>query len=120
MHEAPRIPVSEFARQLRKNPTPEEWRIWQHLRCRRLGGFRFRRQRPVRPFVADFVCLQCRLIVELDGGQHSARVEEDAVRTTYLARREFLVLRFWNPDVRTSLDEVLGVILSHLQQRAAG
>lgn len=60
----------EFAKQLRRNLTPEEWRLWHAVKAKRLAGAKFRRQVPIGPYVADFVCVAARLIVELDGSQH--------------------------------------------------
>ncbi|MDI1284993.1 MAG: endonuclease domain-containing protein [Reyranella sp.] len=62
--------MNHFARSLRKNATDAEQRLWAHLRRRQVGGYRFRRQRPIGPYVCDFVCLEARMVVELDGGQH--------------------------------------------------
>jgi very-short-patch-repair endonuclease len=70
----------------------------------------FRRQAPLGPFIADFACLDARLVVELDGGQHADQVVEDSQRTAYLAEHGFRVLRFWNNQVFTELDDVLEAI----------
>ena len=58
-------------RNLRKNMTPAEWRLWQHLRGKRLGGYRFRRQQPLGQYILDFVCVDAKLVIEIDGGQHA-------------------------------------------------
>jgi len=78
-----------------------------HLRDRRLQGIKFRRQRPVGRYVADFCCLEVKLILELDGGQHALQVEADQARTRYLEREGFRVLRFWDNDVASNIDGVL-------------
>jgi very-short-patch-repair endonuclease len=80
-----------------------------------LCDFKFRRQVPISGYVADFVCLERRLIVEVDGGQHAERVEQDALRSIVLAKSGFRVLRFWNTDVLLKLDDVLAEILRQLQ-----
>jgi very-short-patch-repair endonuclease len=91
-----------FARHLRRNQTDAERRIWRHLRGRRLMGLRFRRQHPIGPYFADFVCLELRLVVELDGGQHAdpCGLERDRVRTAALEERGYEVIRLWDNDVR--------------------
>ncbi|MFT4178192.1 MAG: DUF559 domain-containing protein [Thermomonas sp.] len=86
-------------RELRQNMTEAEVRLWQALRNRRLLGMKFRRQHRIGPFFVDFVCLEMRLIVELDGSQHLDRHGYDANRTRYLERNGFRVLRFWNDAV---------------------
>ena len=103
------------ARQLRKNMTDAERFAWQRLRYRQIGGHKFRRQVPIGPFVADFVCLECRLIVELDGGQHADRIGADAARTKWLRDQGFKVLRFWNHDVLQDWDAVEQVIWENVQ-----
>ncbi len=106
--------ANRFARELRKNQTDAERRLWLHLRDRRLAGFKFRRQYPVGACIADFACLGKHLIVEVDGGQHNERQGQDVQRTRFLERRGFRVLRFWNNDVLKNTDAVLNVILDAL------
>ena len=77
------------------------------LRDRRLFNVKFRRQHPVGRFITDFCCPERGLVVELDGGQHAARLEEDKKRTEFLAGRGFRVLRFWDNEVITNLEGVL-------------
>jgi very-short-patch-repair endonuclease len=105
----------DFARQLRKNMTDAERRLWYHLKLRQFDGKRFRKQAPIGVFVVDFVCFESSLIVELDGGQHAAQVEHDEVRTAWLNSRGFRVLRFWNSQVFEELDAVLESIWNALQ-----
>ncbi|MGH6879560.1 endonuclease domain-containing protein [Hypericibacter sp.] len=100
----------EFAKLLRRNLTPVEWRFWHSVKSRQLAGAKFRRQVPVGPYVADFLCISARLIVELDGGQHSETVSADAARTRYLEEQGYRVLRFWNNDVMTNLEGVLRIV----------
>ncbi|WP_232019254.1 endonuclease domain-containing protein [Sulfuritortus calidifontis] len=80
------------------------------MRNRQLEGCKFRRQHAIGPYIADFVCLEAALILELDGGQHAAATSEDARRTAYLQRQGFRVLRFWNNEVLGNLAGVLEVI----------
>ena len=109
--------TSRHARTLRVNQTEAEARLWQRLRGRQLDGAKFRRQAPVGPYIADFVCLAAKLIVELDGGQHADNEEADAARTAWLEGRGFRVLRFWNNDALGDTDGVLDEILAALRGR---
>jgi very-short-patch-repair endonuclease len=104
------------ARRLRRSQTDAERVLWFRLRDRRLKGWKFRRQAPVDRFVVDFICADARLIVELDGGQHAERIEQDAERTLILERLGYLVLRFWNNDVLANTDGVVETVLDTLDQ----
>jgi primosomal protein N' (replication factor Y) len=101
---------NENARRLRKTMTDAEKRLWSALRDKRLGSFKFRRQRPVGPFIADFACIEKRLIIEADGGQHNENAE-DARRTAWLENHGWIVLRFWNNDILKNTEGVLTRIL---------
>jgi very-short-patch-repair endonuclease len=92
--------------------TPQEVKIWNHLRSWRKRGFHFRRQAPRKGYIVDFVCLKYGLVVEIDGGQHNFEINsgKDAERDGKLARAGFRVLRFWNNDVDQNLDGVLQTI----------
>jgi very-short-patch-repair endonuclease len=103
-----------FARDMRKSATPHEGRLWGLLRDRRLESFKFRRQVPIGPFIADFVCFDRRLIVELDGGQHGEN-PSDVTRDAELARRGFRVLRIWNGDLTRNRNGVLEAIYAALE-----
>ncbi len=72
------------ARELRKNPTDAERVLWRHRRLRQFGGYKFRRQQPMGKYIVDFVCLEKRLIVEVDGGHHSEQLKYDSERKTWL------------------------------------
>ena len=112
------MPVSLKA--LRSNQTDAELRLWYHLRAHRFMGLKFRRQKPMGPYVVDFVCIECRLIVEVDGGQHAGSAS-DARRDAWLQARGFSVLRFWNNEVMQELEEVLERIRLFVEEaRAAG
>ncbi|MEJ8854716.1 endonuclease domain-containing protein [Variovorax robiniae] len=106
------------ARTLRESPTDAESLLWYHLRDRRLAGFKFRRQRPIGPYFADFACLEARLVVELDGGQHVDEAGYDERRTALMNAEGFHVLRFWNNEVLAQTEAVLEVILRALQEGA--
>lgn len=99
--------LQDNARRLRREMTEVEARLWYQLRDRRLDGFKFRRQKPIGPYIVDFVCLDRRLIIELDGGQHALQVEADARREAFLLAAGFRVLRFWNHEVRANEAAVL-------------
>src|SRR5262249_4744016 len=96
------VPV---ARRLRRDETDVERLLWAKLRNRGVAGHKFRRQQPIAGFVADFACLEAKLVIELDGGQHGGVA--DRVRTAVLQREGFALLRFWNNEVLENLDGVL-------------
>lgn len=96
-----------FAKRMRHAPTDAERRLWAHLRAWRMQGVKFKRQQPLGPYIADFVCFERRLVVEVDGGQHAERIAEDAMRTLWLEQQGFRVLRFWNDEVLRSTGTVL-------------
>ncbi|TIQ27964.1 MAG: endonuclease domain-containing protein [Mesorhizobium sp.] len=114
----PHQPVTQtkrsFARALRREMTESEHKLWQELRDRRLDGIKFRRQSPIGKYVADFVCLEARLIIEIDGSQH-ADSESDEIRGAELKARGFRVLRFWNDDVLKDLDGVCDTIIAYVR-----
>jgi very-short-patch-repair endonuclease len=106
------------ARHLRKVMTPQEVKLWVHLRSWRTRGFHFRRQAPRDGYILDFVCMRHRLIVEVDGGQHNidAHAIRDGARDMKFSQQGFKVLRFWNSDVDRNLSGVLQVIDDELQR----
>jgi very-short-patch-repair endonuclease len=101
------------ARSLRKNSTDAERHLWYHLRAGRLG-FKYKRQVPIDAYIVDFICLEKRLVIELDGGQHMDNKIYDTKRTDWLMTKGFKVLRFWNHDVFQQTPSVLEVIMSAL------
>jgi very-short-patch-repair endonuclease len=103
------------ARELRRNQTEVEKRLWAKLRAWQLGGAKFRRQQPIGPYIADFVCFERKLIVELDGGQHAATVAADERRTAWLESQGFRVMRFWNNDVIENIEGVLETIAREIR-----
>lgn len=106
--------ATTLARTLRSSQTNAERLLWGKLRSRQLGGFKFRRQMPIGPYIVDFCCPDAWLIVELDGGGHSedAAMLKDKVRTADLEQQGYIVLRFWNNEVFENLDGVCETILS--------
>ena len=103
-----------WAKQLRKEETDAERLLWYRLRNRQIANSKFRRQHVIDPYIVDFICLEHRLAVEVDGGQHAERIPEDSRRTEFLASKGFRVLRFWNNDVLTQTEGVLESIYSAL------
>jgi len=97
---------SSFSKHLRRRLTDAERLLWKALRNRQLNGDKFRRQVPIGNYVADFVCVEKHLVVEVDGGQHLDN-EKDAERTVSLESKGFRVLRFWNNEVLQNLEGVL-------------
>jgi very-short-patch-repair endonuclease len=102
--------LTPVARILRRDRTEAEARLWRYLRNRQMEGMKFRFQAPVGHYVADFLCVEVRLIVELDGGQHGVQVEKDAARTKALEAAGYTVIRFWNNDVLANTAGVLETI----------
>jgi len=103
------------ARAMRKEPTEAERKLWHLVRGRRFSGFKFRRQLAIGRYIADLVCLERRLIVEADGGQH-AESTYDATRDAWLAEQGFRIRRFWNSDVVHKPDEVSDTLWADLTQ----
>ena len=99
-----------FARELRKSMTDTERKLWRGLRMRQMHGHKFRRQFPLGSYIVDFVCLEARLIIEVDGGQHADEENGDTQRDAWLTDQKFRVLRYWNNQVLNELDAVLADI----------
>jgi len=99
--------LTSYAKQLRKNATDAERVLWQAVRSRQVLNCKFRRQVVFGRYIVDFVCLDAKLIIELDGGQHAEQVLYDEHRTVYLESLGYQVIRFWNNDVLQQLDVVL-------------
>jgi len=100
-------PSNVRAVRLRHNQTDVERKLWLAVRDRRLLDAKFRRQVPIGPYVVDFLCLDAKLIIELDGGQHA---DEDSARQTWLEQNGYRVLRFWNNELTTNFEGVLATI----------
>jgi len=104
--------LTPVARNLRRNSTDAENRLWYYLRGSRFEGAKFLRQFPIGPHVTDFACRDARLAVELDGGQHTP--ETDAPRTEVIEAFGYRIIRFWNNDVLANTEGVLEVIRQEL------
>src|SRR6266478_129705 len=105
----------ERGRSLRQNMTEAEWRLWQILRSHQIRGHKFRRQVPIGRYIADFVCHEARLIVEVDGGQHDRSSPQEAERNGFLQNEGYRILRFWNNEVLANLDGVHQAIVGELR-----
>jgi very-short-patch-repair endonuclease len=107
--------IRQRARTLRKSSTPAEQKLWQALRNRDLDDYKFRRQHPIGPYIADFFCAEVGLIVEVDGGGHLDQIEYDQDRTDWLADQGYHVIRFWNDDVLNHFDDVTQEIIRYCE-----
>ena len=110
---------TQRARNLRRQASPSEIKMWQHLAKSQLNGFKFSRQMPVGPYFADFICRSARLVVEIDGPSHDVRVAYDEARTEFIEAQGYRVVRFTNGDVMRNLEGVLvviGQVLAELSQ----
>lgn len=104
------------SRELRKFQTDAEQLLWQRLRGRQFGGFRFKRQKVIGPYIVDFLCASAQLAIELDGGQHNLKqgIMRDKKRTLFLESQGLQVMRFWNNDVFQRTEDVLSAIWNAL------
>lgn len=110
--------LQDRARELRNQSTDAERHLWQHLRGKQIAGYRFRRQVPIAGFIADFACLEAKVIVELDGGQHAHNVGYDEQRDRSIEAQGFRVLRFWDNQVFLETQAVLEQIMRALESPA--
>ncbi len=113
--------LRQFARAMRKEPTPAEEALWKLLRNRRLAGFKFRRQHPFGRYILDGYCPRAKLVVEADGDTHATPEgqESDRERDEYLAAHGILVLRFWNVELAEEEDAILERIATVCAERTA-
>ena len=102
--------LTPVSRILRRDRTEAEARLWRYLRNRQMEDLKFRFQSPVGPYVADFLCVEAKLIIELNGGQHGIQVEKDAARTKFLEAAGYVVIRFWNNEVLANTEGVVETI----------
>jgi very-short-patch-repair endonuclease len=98
------------ARRLRRSSTDAEQKLWSRLRNGRLRGLKFRRQMPIGTFVADFACIEARIVIEVDGGHHVESAEADRLRSQEIEAAGYLVMRFWNDEVLANIDAVMAEI----------
>lgn len=110
-----RLPHRAHARTMRRVSTDAERKFWWQVRDRRFCGYKFKRQFLVGRYIVDFVCVEAKLVVELDGSQHADQLAYDELRDAYLKRRGFRVLRFWNTEFLTNKDGVLEALLCQLE-----
>jgi very-short-patch-repair endonuclease len=96
------------SRSLRRNSTPQEIIVWSRLKAKRFKGLKFRRQYSIGKYIVDFICIEKKLIIELDGWQHKEENQErhDEERTNYLARNGYRIIRFWNNEINDNLEGV--------------
>ena len=107
--------LKELARNLRKNATDAELKLWQLLRKRQIGGFKFRRQVVIEPYIVDFVCFDKKLIIEVDGSQHQLQMHEDKLREEHLNKMGYNIIRFWNNEVLLKTEDVVERIYIELK-----
>ena len=100
-----RVNQLRYAKYLRSNQTEAEQRLWYHLRAQRFMGLKFKRQKPIGTYIADFVCIELRLLIEADGGQHGG--DADAERDAWFRAHGYTVLRFWNHEILGQTEAVL-------------
>lgn len=98
----------EKSRELRKNMTPQERKLWSIIRNRQFFNYRFRRQFPVGQYIVDFICRERKIIIEVDGGEHNEQqnIKKDNNRTKYLESEGYQVIRFWNNEIDNNIDGV--------------
>ena len=106
------------AKELRRDMTPAEIKLYAHLRAHQMGGVHFRTQHAIGNYIVDFCAPRKKLIVELDGSQHIEQEEYDEERTAYLKSKGYRVLRFWNNDITKNIDSVLTVIWDTLSDQS--
>lgn len=111
---------AERARRLRNDATPAERLLWTKINRKQIGGYKFRRQHPIGLYVLDFYCVELKLCIELDGGQHAYEENrrKDEQRTTYLENKGIAVLRFWNIDVLGDVEGAIQMIFEEARSRA--
>ena len=102
--------MQERARQLRREQTPAERKLWARLRQRQIYGLRFRRQHPIGRFIVDFCCISHKLVIEIDGRTHDAQMAYDQARAELLQGQGYKVIRFTNSEVEREIDGVLAEI----------
>ena len=98
-----------LARNLRKNATIQERRLWNLLKNRQFHNLKFKRQQPIGDYIVDCICKEAKIIIEIDGGQHNEaeNIEYDKTRTEFLNSLGYKVIRFWNNEIYANIDDVL-------------
>ncbi len=97
-----------LSRTLRKNQTPQEAKLWALLRNKNFHNLKFKRQYPIGDYIVDFICIEKKIIIEVDGGQHNIleNIEKDNIRSEYFSLRKFKVIRFWNNEIDNNIEGV--------------
>jgi very-short-patch-repair endonuclease len=115
-HAHVKLQLRSQAKRMRRGMTPAERKVWHALKAHRFQGLHMRRQVPIGPYVADFICHSAKLVIEIDGSQHGfdPNIERDRVRDAWFEAQDYRVLRFWNHDVMTALDSVLETIFANI------
>ena len=116
MHKRTTPIIFRRAKELHRNMTPAESKLWKHLRAHQMGNIHFRNQHAIGNYIVDFCAPRKKLIIELDGSQHLEQEEYDKDRTGFLESKGYRVLRFWNNDVMNNIDEVLQLIWTILME----
>lgn len=116
MHKRTTKKIFARAKELSRNQTPAEMKLWTHLRAHRVGDIHFRRQHAIGSYIVDFAAPRKKLIIELDGSQHLEQEEYDIERTAFLNSQGYKVLRFWNNDVMNNIEGVLSVIWQAMKE----
>ena len=117
MHKRTTPRVFGNAKQLHRNLTPAESKLWTRLRAHRMADAHFRNQHAIGNYIVDFCAPRKKLVIELDGSQHLEQVEYDVERTAFLESKGYKVLRFWNNEVMDNIDLVLNVIWDALDKQ---
>jgi very-short-patch-repair endonuclease len=116
MHKRTSTKIFARAKELSRNPTPAEEKLWTNLRTHRMGNVHFRRQHAIGTYIVDFCAPRKKLIIELDGSQHIDQQEYDLERTKFLKSKGYKILRFWNNDVLNKMEDVLKAIWQELEK----
>ena len=111
-----RMRSATLPKKLRQRQTDAEGRLWYYLRNKQIEGFKFRRQHRIGRYIVDMVCLEKKLIIEIDGGQHNEISNQvlDSIRTNWLKNEGYQVSRFWDNDVLTNTEGVFEMIRQEL------
>ena len=117
IHKRTTLKIFTRAKELRRDPTPAEVKLWARLRAHRMADVHFRNQHAIGNYIVDFCAPRRKLIIELDGSQHLEQEKHDAERTEFLKSKGYKVLRFWNEDVMNNIDSVLNVIWETLNEQ---
>jgi very-short-patch-repair endonuclease len=104
---------------MRHEAAPAEQKLWRCLRDRQLGGFKFKRQHRIGPFIADFYCAEYKLVLESDGSSHLDRAAYDLRRTAWMTEQGYRVVRYANTDIHDHLESVLEDILREIESESA-